>query len=61
MSDIATAISTLAVNGHHDASLFVIKQSVKAEKQMVNMLQDLIDEAPNLNSSGRGQIINRYA
>ncbi len=60
MSDIVTAVSSLAANGHNDISLLAIKQNAKAEKQMINMLQDLINETPQLNVSGRGQIINRY-
>lgn len=61
MSDIVTALSTMSANGHGDASMLAVKQAVKAEKQMVAMIDQLIDSAPKLNSSGRGQFVNTYA
>ncbi len=61
MSDIATAISTVNANGHHNASMLAVKEAIKAEKQMVAMIDKLIDSAPQLSSSGRGQLVNTYA
>jgi len=60
MSDIVTAISTMNANGF-DASMLAVKQAVKNEKQVVAMIEKLIDSGPKLNNSGRGQLLNTYA
>ncbi len=61
MSDVVTALSTMNANGHQNASMLAVKQAVKAEKQMIAMISELIESTPQLNSSGRGQLVNTYA
>ncbi len=61
MSDIVTAISTMNAHGQQSISIAAIKQTVEAEKQIIAMIDQLVDSSQALSSSGRGQLVNTYA
>lgn len=61
MSDIAVASAAVSAMSRQNMSLASLKQMLKAEAQIADMVAEVTNSAPKLSSSGRGQLVNTYA
>lgn len=61
MSDVAVASAAVSAMTRQNMSLASLKQMLEGERQIADMVAEVTDSAPKLNSSGRGQLVNTFA